>query len=51
MCGIVVGIALMIAGLSGEYVLKGTNSSLGLAVLGFLVLLYGIYSVRRRSSL
>jgi hypothetical protein len=48
MCAIIVGIALVIGGLSGEYVLKGTNSSIGLVIVGLLVLFYGLISIRKR---
>lgn len=45
---IVIGLGLIIAGLSGEFVIRGTNSSELLALLGAVVLIFGIVGVARR---
>ena len=42
---IFLSIGLIIGGLSGELVLKGTNSSVLLVVVGVLLLAYNIYSI------
>ncbi len=47
MWNIVIGILMIIAGLSGRFALIGTNSSMGLAVLGAVVLVWGIVQVTR----
>ena len=43
--GLFVSIALIIGGLSGEWVLRGTDSSAALVVVGFLFLIWDIYSI------
>jgi threonine/homoserine/homoserine lactone efflux protein len=45
--GILVSVALIIMGLSGEYVLKGTESSTALVVVGFLFLLWEVFGLVR----
>lgn len=45
--GILVSIALIVAGLSGEYVLKGTESSVALVVVGVLFLVWEIFGFMR----
>ena len=45
--GILVSIALIVAGLSGEYVLKGTESSVALVVVGVLFLVWEIFAFMR----
>jgi hypothetical protein len=45
--GILVSVALIIMGLSGEYVLKGTESSTALVVVGFLFLIVDIIGIVR----
>lgn len=45
--GILVSVALIIMGLSGEYVLKGTDSSTALVVVGFLFLLWEVFGLVR----
>lgn len=42
---IVIGAAMIIGGLSGNLVLRGTSSGGGLAVLGFVVVGIGLYRV------
>jgi hypothetical protein len=42
---ILISIGLIIGGLSGEMVLRGTNSSLALVVVGFLWLAYDIHRI------
>jgi hypothetical protein len=44
---LVLSIALIIAGLSGEFVLIGTESGLALAVAGFIWLIWDIISIVR----
>lgn len=41
--GIIISIALIIGGLSGEFVLKGTNSSTALVVAGLVFLAYEVF--------
>ena len=45
--GLLISIALIIMGLSGEYVLKGTDSSTALVVVGFLFLLWEVFGLVR----
>jgi threonine/homoserine/homoserine lactone efflux protein len=45
--GIIISLGLIIAGLSGEFVLKGTNSSTALVVVGFLWLAYDVFRLVR----
>ena len=40
---IVIGLAMLAAGLSGKFALLGTNSSGALAVIGAAVAAFGIY--------
>jgi len=42
---LLLSIALIIGGLSGEFVLRGTNSSGLLVVFGFVWLIYDIYAI------
>lgn len=43
-------IAMIIAGASGEYVLRGTESSMGLVIVGVLWLIYDIYRLATHRS-
>ncbi len=43
--GIIISIGLIIGGLSGKLVLRGTNSSTLLVVAGFLFLAYDVYMI------
>ena len=45
--GILVSIALIVAGLSGDYVLNGTKSSVALVVVGVLFLVWEIFAFMR----
>ena len=45
--GLLISIALIIMGLSGEYVLKGTESSTALVVVGVLFLVVDIIGIVR----
>ncbi len=45
--GLLISIALIIMGLSGEYVLKGTESSTALVVVGVLFLIVDIIGIVR----
>jgi len=40
---VIIGGAMIIGGLSGNLVLKGTQSGADLAVLGVVICLYGLY--------
>ena len=40
--GLIISIGLIIAGLSGEFVLKGTNSSAALVIVGAIFLVFDI---------
>jgi hypothetical protein len=48
--GLIAGIGLIIAGLSGEFVLKGTNSSIALVVVGVILLIGDIIATVRHHS-
>jgi hypothetical protein len=45
MWNIVIGIFFIIGGLSGSMALRGTNSSGALAVVGALILAWGLFQV------
>ncbi|HEY3320614.1 MAG TPA: hypothetical protein VGP72_09130 [Planctomycetota bacterium] len=45
MRNIVVGVIFILGGLSGQLALRGTDSSIGLAVVGFVLVGWGIYQV------
>jgi hypothetical protein len=45
---IVIGVGLVIAGLSGGLVLRGTNSGPLLALLGAAIAAWGIFQLARR---
>ena len=47
MWNIIIGILMIIAGLSGKFALIGTSSSKGLAAVGAAVLVWGIVQVTR----
>ena len=40
--GLIISLALIIAGLSGNFVLKGTNSSAALVIVGAIFLVFDI---------
>ncbi len=44
---IVIGLGLIVAGLSGNLVLKGTNSGPLLALLGAAILAFGLFQIWR----
>jgi uncharacterized membrane protein YfcA len=48
MWNIILGIVFIIGGLTGKLALIGTNSPGALAVVGVLMLLYGIYQMTRK---
>lgn len=48
--GIFISIGLIIAGLSGDFVLRGTNSSTALVVVGCLYLIYDIVKLARQDD-
>lgn len=43
--GLIISIGLIIAGLSGEFVLRGTDSGIALVIVGALYLIYDIYKI------
>ncbi|MCR4828604.1 MAG: hypothetical protein K5864_03985 [Bacteroidales bacterium] len=43
--GILISLGLIIGGLSGEFVLRGTNSSKALVVAGVIFLIWDIYKI------
>ncbi|MBQ9545907.1 MAG: hypothetical protein IJU90_01280 [Bacteroidales bacterium] len=45
--GIIISIVLIIAGLSGSFVLKGTNSSIALVVVGAIWLAYDLFMLKK----
>lgn len=40
------GVAMIVAGASGQFVLKGTNSAIALIVLGIVLVLFGLWKAR-----
>ena len=48
MWNIVIGILMIIAGLSGRFTLIGTGSPTALAAVGAVILIWGIVQVSRR---
>lgn len=42
---IVIGVVMIIGGMSGQLVLRGTDSGGGLAILGFVVIGVGIFRI------
>lgn len=47
---IIIGIGMIVGGLSGGLVLRGTNSSGGLAVVGGIVMVIGIVRIVRANN-
>jgi len=45
MYNIIIGVLFILGGLSGKYALKGTDSTIGLAVLGAGLVVWGIYQL------
>ena len=43
--GLMISIGLIIAGLSGSFVLRGTNSSTALVIAGVIFLIFDIYKI------
>lgn len=43
--GLIISIGLIIAGLSGSFVLRGTNSSTALVIAGVIFLIFDIYKI------
>ncbi len=50
MWNIIIGLILLIGGLSGKMTLIGTNSSTALAVIGGVILIWGIIQMVRGAS-
>ena len=48
--GLIISIALIIAGLSGSFVLKGTNSSMALVIFGVVLLIYDVYKLLKEKK-
>jgi len=45
MYNIIIGVLFILGGLSGKYALKGTDSTIGLAVVGAGLVVWGIYQL------
>ncbi len=50
MWNIIIGAVFIIGGLSGQLALRGTNSSIGLAVIGGVLIVWGLVQVARGRS-
>jgi hypothetical protein len=50
MISIIIGIIMIIGGLSGKLVLLGTNSGVALAVLGVVLVIWGIVKIVRQKQ-
>ena len=48
--GLIISLVMIIGGLSGAFVLKGTNSSVALVVIGFIFLVIDIIGIVRASK-
>lgn len=51
MWNIIIGLVMIIGGLSGTLALRGTNSGGALAALGGLLLAYGVYQIVSRREM
>jgi hypothetical protein len=47
---IIIGLVMIVAGLSGKIVLKGTQSGMGYAALGAVVLVIGLVRLSRNRA-
>jgi len=50
MWNIIIGLVFIVGGLSGRLALIGTNSGIALAVLGVILVIWGIVQVAKRSQ-
>jgi hypothetical protein len=50
MAKIIIGLAMVIGGLSGKLVLVGTNSGIALAALGGILIVWGIVKIIRQKQ-
>jgi hypothetical protein len=50
MWNIIIGIVFIVGGLSGKLVLRGTNSSMALVVVGFILVAVGIYRLTNKEE-
>ena len=50
MWNIIIGIAFIIGGLSGHFVLRGTNSSVGLVIFGVILVIAGIFKISKATD-
>jgi hypothetical protein len=50
MISIIIGIVMIVGGLSGKLVLIGTQSGAALAVLGAVLVVWGIFKMVRRKQ-
>jgi len=50
MWNIIIGVAFVIGGLSGNMVLRGTNSSGGLIVVGIGLVIWGVFQMSRNKA-
>lgn len=48
--GLLISIGLLIAGLSGEFVLRGTDSSVALVIAGVVFLVFDIIGIIREKN-
>lgn len=48
--GLIISIAMIILGLNGGFVLKGTNSSMALVIVGVVFLVFDIIGIVRYSK-
>jgi hypothetical protein len=45
---IVIGVVMVIGGLSGQLVMRGTNSGTALAVIGGALIIFGLFRLRNQ---
>jgi hypothetical protein len=50
MVNIILGLVFIVGGLSGQLALIGTNSGEALAVVGGLMVAYGIYQLKQKQN-
>jgi hypothetical protein len=50
MWNIVIGVVFIIGGLSGQMALRGTSSSGGLAVVGLVLVGWGVFQLKNKSQ-